>query len=220
MAKGGKRRGTGRKKGSKDSKPRTKKKMLPAVVEEAKKELATTTDSKALYNTIKKFLSAANRKQYKVLLKEYETPADCLKAIRDDLMVRYKTSRIREIEDATAEREAAEKGLKEIEEKGTLDGKKLTPYTKSRRKKKFKELISKPDYPKLSSQVTALASELRQINELIDRIESGRPDRTFNIFNILEGKADKEKTRRLEKEIFTFPDELKNAEDAEFEEEE
>jgi hypothetical protein len=109
------------------------------------------------------------------------------------------------MEETSYTKKTAKDGIKEIEETGKLNGKELTEQQKidelSRLQKQARV------YPQLSSKLTSLASEIRQVNELIDRIESGRPDKVINLFNILDGRADKNKTERLRDEIFTLPEE-------------
>jgi hypothetical protein len=154
---------------------------------------------------MEKYLSAENRKLYRALATKFESPSDCLKAIRDDLVARYNLGRIGEMEENSYTKKAAKDGIKEIEETGKLNGKELTDIQKIEELNKLQRQAR--TYPQLSSKITSLAGEIRQINELIDRIESGRPDKVINLFNILEGRADKSKTERLRDEIFTLPEE-------------
>ena len=200
MAKGGKRKGAGRKKGTKDTTPRSKKSTLPVAKTDPNPELP----SKATYLQMEKYLSAGNRKLYRNLVSKFDSPADCLKAIRDDLVARYNLGRIGEIEEASYRRKVAKDGIKEIEEKGTLNGKAVSEKDKAEKIARLKKEAKA--YPQLSSKLTSLASEIRQVNELIDRIESGRPDKVINLFNILNGKVGKKKTKELRDKVFDIGD--------------
>jgi len=201
MAKGGRRAGAGRPKGRKDSGIRNPQKRLPT----AKNNPNPNLPAKAINLQMEKYLSAENKKLYRSLLTKFESPADCLKAIRDDLVARYNLGRIGEMEEVSHIRKAAKDGIKEIEETGKLVGKELTDIQKAEELNRLQKQLKA--YPQISSKITSLAGEIRQVNELIDRIESGRPDRVINLFNILDGRADKGKTEQLRKEIFTLPEE-------------
>jgi len=201
MAKGGRRIGAGRPKGRKDAGVRHIKKNLPV----SKNDPNPNLPSKAAYMQMEKYLSAENRKLYRALSTKFESPAECLKAIRDDLVARYNLGRIGEIEETSYTKKEAKDGIKEIEETGKLNGKELTDIQKIDELNRLQKLARV--YPQLSSKLTSLAGEIRQVNELIDRIESGRPDKVINLFNILEGRADRSKRERLREEIFTMPEE-------------
>jgi len=201
MAKGGRRAGAGRPKGRKDSGIRNPQKRLPT----AKNNPNPNLPAKAINLQMEKYLSAENKKLYRSLLTKFESPADCLKAIRDDLVARYNLGRIGEMEEVSHIRKAAKDGIKEIEETGKLVGKELTDIQKAEELNRLQKQLKA--YPQISSKITSLAGEIRQVNELIDRIESGRPDSVINLFNILDGRADKGKTEQLRKEIFTMPEE-------------
>lgn len=75
---------------------------------------------------------------------------------------------------------------------------------------------------KLSRAVTELGAELRSLNELIDRIESGRQDLRINILNLLTStnKEDVSKLKKLRDKVFTMPAEESATEEAEIIEEE
>ena len=196
MAKGGHRIGAGRPKGAKDGKPRGKKKQLPV----AKKDPNPTLPSKATYLQMEKYLNANNRKLYRSLVSKFDSPSECLKAIRDDLVARYNLGRIGEMEESSHLRKLAKDGLKEIAEKGTLNGRELTIIQKADEIRKLKRQTKA--FPQLSSKITSLAGEIRQVNELIDRIDSGRPDKVINLFNILAGNIDSKKIKALREKVF------------------
>ena len=212
MAKGGHREGAGRPKGRKDSGVRHKKRSMPV----AQKDPNPNLPSKAINLNMEKYLSANNRKMYRALATKFESPSECLKAIRDDLVARYNMGRIGEMEEVSHIRKMAKDGIEEIEKTGKLHGKELTDIQKLEEMAKLKK--QSKAYPQLSSKVTSLVGEIRQINELIDRIESGRPDKVINLFNILDGKVAKNKTEQLRNQIFTMPEETEpdpNVEDGE-----
>lgn len=69
----------------------------------------------------------------------------------------------------------------------------------------------------LSRAVTELGAELRSLNELVDRIESGRQDLRINILNLLTStnKEDVNKLKKLRDKVFTMPAEESTVEKAE-----
>ena len=66
----------------------------------------------------------------------------------------------------------------------------------------------------LKRAITELGAELRNLNELVDRIEAGRQDLRINIFNLLNAKTkeDIKKAEVLRDKVFTMPDEITEAE--------
>lgn len=209
MGKGGKRPGAGRKKGSKDDKPRSTKKHAKSdqTKEELNEIISNYEDvTKPLYLNIGKYLNAKNKKLYKELQTENGTVLDSLKALRQDLMVRYNYGRIAEMEGVEAAKDLARLKLKELEEKGSIDGKKIKTEKLETMKTELNGAIG-GSFPRLSTALTTLAGEIRQMNELIDRIESNREDLTLNIFNILQGGTNKKQAKDLTKRIFSMPDE-------------
>jgi len=203
MAKGGRRMGAGRPKGRKDSGVRHKKTNVPTSKKDANTNLITATHRLQM----ERYLSAENRKLYRSLATKFESSSDCLKVIKDDLVARYNLGRIGEMEETSHIRKEAKNDIKEITETGKLRGSELDEAQKIENLNRLGRLVKA--YPQVSSKLTSLAGEIRQINELIDRIESGRPDKVINLFNILDGRADKSKTERLREEIFTMPEETK-----------
>lgn len=215
MGRGGKRQNSGRPKGAKDAIPRTTKKKLTTTQRSDKKEVVKYEENKqSLYLHIKKYLSTKNRKIYKELMPHFETELDCLEALRDDAMTRYNFARVAELEGTAVAKRIAKDAIEEIEKNGTLDGKALIPSEQQIKLKRYKTQL-KSSYPKLSSQVTTLMTELRQLNEVISNIRSGRQDLTMNIFNILQS-GDKKEVKELGKRLFTLPAEAADAEDAEW----
>jgi len=65
----------------------------------------------------------------------------------------------------------------------------------------------------LKRTITELGAELRNLNELIDRIEAGRQDLRINIFNLLNAKTkeDVKKAEILRDKVFTMPDDIEEA---------
>jgi len=65
----------------------------------------------------------------------------------------------------------------------------------------------------LKRSITELGAELRNLNELVDRIEAGRQDLRINIFNLLNAKTkeDVKKAELLRDKVFTLPDEVEKA---------
>ena len=56
-----------------------------------------------------------------------------------------------------------------------------------------------------------MGAELRQLNELIDRIETNRPDLAVNILNILNNQ-NKKQIKQLGDRLFNFPEDMVDAE--------
>lgn len=216
-AKGGKKRGAGRPKGAKDTKPRERKKNLPKPVVDAAKDLALSEEDTSAYKTISKFLSKENKKIFDQLMPDEKTPIESLKTLRDFLVARFKFYTIAEIEGAEEAKKIANLQLKELNEKGTVNGRKVNANYVERKKLELIKIINSKG--RMNSSLNTLAAEIRQYNELIDRIESGRQDQTLNIFNILKGNADEETTSALTDELFKRTDKVDDVLDAEFTEE-
>jgi len=223
MGKGGKREGAGRPRSAKDKKLRKRKKNLGSgkTKEELQEDAAKYKDvTKPIYLNIEKYLNKNNKELYKELRADHSTPLESLIALRDDLIVRYNFSRIAEMEGLQAAKELAILNLDELEKKGTIDGKKVPEKDVTRKKSQLANTIAST-YPRLSTAVTTLAGEIRQMNELIDRIQADRDDLTINIFNILKkGKVSKKRVQELEDTIFTLPEDMPDTEEEEEEEEE
>ena len=214
MARGGKRTGAGRKPGKKDAKPRGRQKKLVSKGEALDNAITNYEEvTQPLFLQISKYISKSNRKLYKDLASQHKTPLDSLRALRDDLVVRYNYARVAEIEGVEHAKNIAIQALQELEKKGTIDGKKIPEKEKQNKINSLQKTIN--EKPKINTAVTTLATEIRQMNELIDRIESNRQDLTLNIFNILSGTANKKETEALRNRIFDLP---KDVDDAEFKE--
>ena len=196
MGRGGKRKGAGRPRGSKEKEPRTRKAILPVA---DKKNIEKYADSgKPLYLQISKYLSAANKKLYKQLYVKYESPLECLKTLRDDLMFRYNYARVAEMEGTEYAKLIAIENIEKLKKDG-----------KEKEAKELEAKIKKAKFPKLSMSVTSLASEIRMLNEVIDKIQSGKPSKTMNIFNIMLREKD---AKKIEGNLFKFPEDIVDAE--------
>lgn len=197
----------GRPKGARDIKPRAKKKkQLPIPEDIAAKDLILSEEDKSVYTTIKSYLSLENRKLFEELMPEQQSPVDSLKALRDFLVARFKFYSIAEIEGLAEAKKIAKISLKELNEKGTINGRKVNANYVERKKLQLIEIINGKN--KMSTSLNTLAAEIRQYNELIDRIEAGKQENIINIFNILKGKADKEATDELTRTLFGRTPEL------------
>lgn len=194
MGRGGKRSGAGRPRGSKESRPRARKAIVPIP---SNKNIEKYSDTaKPLYLQISKYLNQANRKLYKRLYRKYKSPLECLKVLRDDLMFRYNYARIAEMEGVDQAKQIAMEQIRSLKKKGKTDKAKILELEVNR-------------YPRLSKNITELAAEIKSINETIDKIESGKPSKTMNIFNIM---LDKNKSKTVENSLFTMPQEIIDAE--------
>jgi len=65
----------------------------------------------------------------------------------------------------------------------------------------------------LKRAITELGAELRNLNELVDRIEAGRQDLRINIFNLLNTKSKDgaKRAKALRDRVFTMPDDIAEA---------
>ena len=186
---GGKRNGAGRKYGSKESKPRNRKAIMPVPTEAALEKYKDA--AKPLYMFISKYLNQANKKLYKRLYVKYSSPLDCLKTLRDDLMFRYNYARVAEMEGVDHAKQIATEQIEVLRKAG-----------KDKEADTMEMNIKKNKYPRLSKSITELAGEIWSMNEVIDRIESGKPSRVMNIFNIM---ASKNKAKNIEDTLFKMP---------------
>lgn len=213
MTRGGKRKGAGRPKNAKDktTRSRSAKKSKKEII-----QLAESGKGMTLYDTISKHLSPENRKLLKTLVPEFKTPLDCLTCFRDFLVAEYNFYTINEFEKNKESIEAAKLDLKELEENGTINGRAVAKGKIPRKKLALQKIINKK--PTRNPTLNTLAQEIRQYNELIDRIANERQDQTVNIFNILKEKANPADTERLTKEMFDACPEIEDAEIIEEEE--
>lgn len=154
---GGKRPGAGRPKGRKEKGPRARDKKL---VKGKQKDIELFEKfNKGFYLKLKPYLNSEVAKQYEKLVDKGNSPLDCLKILLNDLMVRYKTGRIHELQSG-----------------------------------------------KTWKGITGLVDSIRQVVELIDRIESNRPALQMNILNILKEAKHEKDARRLMDKVFDLPE--------------
>jgi len=204
----------GRPKGSKDSKPRGRKKNLPTVPNKTEVTKDLSEKDLSIYNAIEGYLSAENKKLFKQLMPEQKTPLQSLKSLRDFLVARFKFYTIVEVEGKKEAKRMAKLQLKELKEHGTVNGRRINANYVERKKLQLQEIINSKG--RMNTSLNTLAKEIREYNELIDRIESGNTETTINIFQILKGNADEQTTDKLTKELFKRTDDVDDVMDAEF----
>jgi len=203
--------GRGRKKGSKDSIPRvrSKKNEQRNLIES---DTGTEVKTKNIPSIIK-HLSGEARKLYKEYAIDYEHPVDALKEIAKMMHVRHHTALMTELQEWETNVKNAKEALIEVETTGKVSGRVANREAVSTRIRNLRAIINAKLH--LSSQLTTLQGELIKIYETIDRIESGRPNTSISIYQIMSGKGDKLKNAEVKKNIFTLPPELMEEEDYE-----
>jgi len=153
-------------------------------------------------------LSGEIKELYIDFSKRQKLPLDDLRELAQSMKARYNIGVRSEFNQHEERGKLAKEELKEIEETGLVHGRKESPTRTSHKKRKLREIISKKYY--ISSQLTTLSTELRNVFVEIERIEAGQPKGNVNIFNFLKGKGDKEKVDALEEGLFTPDEELSN----------
>ena len=187
---GGKRIGAGRKSGSKDSISRTRKSRLPKPDEKQIKKYKKVT--KPLHIKINKYLSKGNRKLYKELFVKYDDPVAAARALLNDLLVRYNYGRIAEMEGADAARRLNIEKAELLKAEGKL--------------KEAEELLKEAEKtPTVSSALTHLAAEIRQLTNLVHNMEAGSSKGKKNIFLIFNNEK---LAQEAEKSLFKLPDDV------------
>lgn len=204
----------GRPFGSKDSKPRTRTNV-------SKDKEITKTDDKKIDSVIKSIshhLTGSIKKLFDTYSKEYKTPLDALKAVAKTMHARHHAALISEMKDYEVGVKQAQDEYDQIIKTKKINGRAVKEPTIEKKLKRLEVVINSRYY--LSSQLTTLESELIKMYSEIERIESGRDDRDINIFQILHGNVDPELTARFEKGFFAHNDDILDAEDASWIEEE
>lgn len=208
---GGANRGQGRKLGSKNKNPKNTSKIEGKEVEN--KDINEAVDS-----ANKKFienLSGDMKKLYEGFSKRHKLPLDDLRELAQSLKARYKIGFQTEIEEHEQTLVLAKQEYDEIIETKLLYGRKSTKPIINNRLRKLKYILISKYY--ISSQLTTLATEIRNIFVEIERIEAGQPKGGVNIFNILQGKGDKKKIDQLEEALFTPDPSILDPEDEDYE---
>ena len=153
-------------------------------------------------------LSGEMKELYKGFAITHKLPLDDLRELVKSMKARYNIglqSEIREHETIIRyTRDAYELILKT----GRIRGKVYQENIINKRLRKLELIINKRYY--ISSQLTTLSAELKNVFVEIERIEAGQPKGNVNIFNILKGEGDKKQIDALEKELFTPDEELRN----------
>jgi hypothetical protein len=195
-SRGGKREGAGRRPGTKNKVPKNTSKITGKEAPEAKVNKAVDEANKNFIDG----LSGDMKKLYKGFSKRHKLPLDDLRELAQSMKARYNIGLRSEIEQHGSAIKLAEEEREEILETGLLYGQKASK-TKIDNKLRGLEKAIMSKYH-ISSSLTTLSAELKNLFVEIERIEAGQPSGNVNIFNLLQGKGDAEKVDALEEEIF------------------
>ena len=201
----------GRPKGSKNRIPKNTGKIEGKSVEKSV--------DKAVDKANKNFidgLSGDMKELYKGFATRHKLPIDDLRQLAQSMKARYNIGLQSEIQEHESKSKLAKEELAEIRETGMIGGRTVT---KARMDTKLRSLekIIKAKYH-ISSSLTTLSAELKNVFVEIERIEAGQPKGNVNIFNLLKGEGEKEKVDALEEELFKPDSSLLDPEDEGYEE--
>lgn len=190
----------GRPKGSKNKNPKNTSKIEGKEVEieegvgDSNKELLAG-------------LSEEKKALYAGFFKRHKLPLDDLKQLAESMKGRYNIGLRTEIKEHETKVKLAKEELIDIEESGMIGGYKESIMRVNARKRKLTKIITGKYI--ISSSLTTLSAELKNVFVEIERIEAGQPKGNVNIFHLLQGGGDKEKVDALEIELFTPDKELR-----------
>lgn len=200
-----KRRGPGRPPGSKNKKPKNTSRIEGREIDIDKKinEAVEAANKKFI-----KGLSGEMKKLYIGFSKRQKLPLDDLRELAQSMKARYNIALQSEIQEHEETIRLAKEEIKEIKKTNKLYGKTATKDRINNKLRSLERFIASKYH--ISSQLTTLSAELKNVFVEIERIEAGQPKGNVNIFNILKGKGDPEKINQLEEELFTPDEELSN----------
>lgn len=194
----------GRTKGSKNKNPKNTSKI------EGKEDGQKQIDS-AVEQANQKFidgLSGEMKELYKGFAKTHKLPLDDLKELAQSMKARYSIGLQSEIKEHEATVQLAKEEKNEITKTNQLYGRTASEGRINNRLRKLITIINRRFY--ISSQLTTLSAELKNVFVEIERIEAGQPKGNVNIFNLIEGKGDKKQVDALEDALFTPDEDLRN----------
>jgi len=200
---GGKRKGAGRVEGTKNKYPKNTSKI------EGKEQIEEQVDG-AVESANKAFikgLSGEMKELYTGFSKRHKLPLDDLRELAQSMKARYNIALQSEIREHEATIKLAKEETKAIKETDMLYGQKAAKAKIAHRLMRLQAIIESRYY--ISSQLTTLSAELKNLFVEIERIEAGQPKGNVNIFNLLKGEGDKEKVDALEEELFTPDNDLR-----------
>ena len=200
---GGKREGAGRKPGSKSTLPKNTSKIEGKEVD--------NEESKAVAVANKKFiegLSGDMKKLYAGFSKRHKLPLDDLKQLATSMKARYNIGLQSEIQEHGVYVKLAKEEILEIEQTGLVHGNRESTVKRNNRLRKLKSIVFGKYH--ISSSLTTLSAELKNVFVEIERIEAGQPKGNVNIFHFLKGEGDKKKIDALEEGLFSPDEELSN----------
>lgn len=199
IRRGGNRSGSGRPKGSKNKVP-----INTSKIENKKKKIEETEKvDEAVEKANKEFsenLTGEMKKLYLEFSKRQKLPLDDLRELAQSMKARYNIGLQGELKEHESIVKLAREEIKDIEETGLLHGRKSEEGLRNNRIRKLKSIILSKY--RISAPLTTLSAELKNLFVEIERIEAGQPKGNVNIFNLLQGKGDPEKTKQLENILF------------------
>ena len=193
---GGARPGSGRKPGSKNKNPKNTSKIEG-------KPSPEKSVNKAVEEANKKFtdgLSGDMKKLYVGFSKRQKLPLDDLRELAQSMKARYNIGLQSEIKQQESKIKAAKLEYKDVKKTKLVYGKTETEARVNSRLRILQEIINSKYH--ISSSLTTLSTELRNVFVEIERIEAGQPKGNVNIFNLLQGKGEDEKVDELEEKVF------------------
>ena len=186
----------GRPPGSKNKNPKNTSKI------EGKEEVEKQVDG-AVEAANQRFidgLSGEMKELYTGFSKRHKLPLDDLRELAQQMKARYNIGLKTEIEEHEAIIQLAKEEEKDIKASNKLYGHSASQTRIDNKLRKLQAIIKGRYY--ISSQLTTLSAELKNVFVEIERIEAGQPKGNVNIFNMLKGEGDKEKIDALEEEAF------------------
>lgn len=199
IRRGGSRPGAGRPKGSKNKIPINTVKINNKNKNEEEVQKINEEVNKA-NKEFSNNLSGEMKKLYLGFSKRQKLPLDDLRELAQSMKARYNIGLQSELKAHESKIKLAKEEIKDIEETELLHGRKSTKGLRDNRIRKLKSIILSKYH--ISSSLTTLSAELKNLFVEIERIEAGQPKGNMNIFHILQGKGDPEKNKQLEDVLF------------------
>ena len=197
---GGKRKGAGRVEGTKNKFPKNTSKIKGKEGPEKKVNKAVDEANKNFIQG----LSGEMQQLYKGFSKRHVLPLDDLRELAQSMKARYNIGLRSEMQAHETMVTLAKDEKSELIKTGKISGQKASEARISTKLRGLEKTIMTKYY--ISSSLTTLSAELKNLFVEIERIDAGQPTGNVNIFNLLQGKGDAEKADALEEILFT-PDE-------------
>lgn len=207
-----KKRGPGRPPGSPNKNPRNTSKIEGKEVEDTKINKTVDEANKKFING----LSGDMQKLYAGFSKRHELPLDDLRELAQSMKARYNIGLKTEIEEHESLIQLAKEEIEDIKKTELLYGQKASETKRNHRIRNLQRVITGKYY--ISSSLTTLSAELKNVFVEIERIEAGQPKGNVNIFNLLKDSRNSEKIDQLEEEVFTPDSAILDKDDKEYKE--